>query len=94
MVVFFLIKNEIIFSLTFFSYFSRLFIKNMIGKINFSEIVVSNQLFLFVAIFLGLLLVFGVFKLIQLIRKVKKQKANMQNLVKEYEDFLNQRGKK
>ncbi len=66
----------------------------MIKKINFGEIVIDNQIFLFVTIFFILLLIFGAFKLIQLIRKVKKQKANMHNLVKEYESFLNQREKK
>ena len=65
----------------------------MIGKINFNEIVLNDQIIMYVAIFLGLLLIYGVYKLLKLMRKVKKQKANMQNLVKEYEDFLNQRGK-
>ena len=66
----------------------------MIEKINFGEVVFNNQMFLIVSIFFVLLLIYGAFKLIQLIRKVKKQKANMQNLVKEYESFLNQNSKK
>lgn len=66
----------------------------MIEKINFGEVVFNNQIFLIVSIFFILLLIYGAFKLIQLIRKVKKQKANMQNLVKEYESFLNQNSKK
>ena len=66
----------------------------MIEKINFGEVVFNNQMFLIVSIFFILLLIYGAFKLFQLIRKVKKQKANMHNLVKEYESFLNQNSKK
>ncbi|MFZ4399842.1 MAG: hypothetical protein ACOYO1_07400 [Bacteroidales bacterium] len=66
----------------------------MINKIILGEIVLNDQMLLYVAIFFVLILIFGVYKLIQLIKKVRTQKAKMQNLVKEYEEFLNQRTKK
>ncbi len=66
----------------------------MIEKLNFGEIVVSDQIFLYVAIFLLLLAVFGAIKLTRLMKKVKRQKAKLQNLVKEYETSLSQREKK
>ncbi len=69
----------------------HLFMKIMVGKINFDEIIVSDQIFLYVAIFLVLLAIFGAIKLMQLMKKVKKQKVKLQNLVKDYEAFLKQR---
>ena len=66
----------------------------MIGKINLGEIVINDQIIFGIAILIALLAIFGVFKLILLIKKVRKQKKNMHNLVKEYENFLNQRDKK
>ena len=84
-----------LFSNCFFLYFSHLLIYEiMIGKINLAEIIENYQMLLYLTIFLLLLAIFGTVKLVQLIKKVRAQKNKMQNLVKEYENFLNQREKK
>ena len=63
----------------------------MIGKIIFTEIVINGQIFIFIAVFIVLLAIYGAFKLIQLMKKIKNQKKKMHDLVKEYEKILNQR---
>jgi hypothetical protein len=60
-------------------------------KMIINEIVLNEQLYLYIAIFVVLLLGFGIFKLIKLIQKIRKQKADLHKLVKEYEDYLNKR---
>jgi hypothetical protein len=60
-------------------------------KMIINEIVLKEQLYLYIAIFVVLLLGFGIFKLIKLIQKIRKQKADLHKLVKEYEDYLNKR---
>ncbi len=73
-------------------YFSKVLINEiMIEEMNFNEMVHNEQILTYVAIIIGLLMVYGAFKLYKLVQKVKKQKGEMQKLVKEYEDFLNQR---
>ncbi|NVN95809.1 MAG: hypothetical protein HXX18_11055 [Bacteroidetes bacterium] len=66
----------------------------MIGKIFFTEIVINGQIFIFIAVFVVLLAIYGAFKLIQLMKKIKRQKKKMHDLVKEYENFLSQRKEK
>jgi hypothetical protein len=60
-------------------------------KMIINEIVLNDQFYLYIAIFVVLLLGFGIFKLIKLIQKIRQQKADLHKLVKEYEDYLNKR---
>jgi len=60
-------------------------------NIIFNEIVFTEHTYLYIAILIVLLLVYGIFKFIKLIKKIKKQKAELHKLVTEYEESLNKR---
>jgi hypothetical protein len=66
----------------------------MRGENILAEVVITNEMILYLTIFFALLAIFGAFKLMQLIRKIKKQKEDLHKLVKNYENFLKEKEKK
>lgn len=60
-------------------------------KIIINEIVLTGQIYLYIAIILALVLCFGIFKIVKLMKKIRKQKAELHKLVKEYESYLSKR---
>jgi hypothetical protein len=66
----------------------------MFWKITIAEIVITNEIILYITIFFVLIAIFGAFKLLQLIKKIRKQKDDLHKLVKDYENFLKEKEKK
>ncbi|MCX6231693.1 MAG: hypothetical protein NTZ33_09135 [Bacteroidetes bacterium] len=66
----------------------------MFWKITIAEVVITNDIILYITIFFVLIAIFGAFKLLQLIKKIRKQKDDLHKLVKDYENFLKEKEKK
>ena len=56
-----------------------------------AEIVINDQLYLIIGIFIVLFMRVGIVRMIKLIKKIRRQKNELQKLVKEYEEYLNKR---